>query len=179
MTTQKQNDDRVALLQGTLDLLILKTLVLGPCHGQGVARSILRQSEEALFVDHGSLYLTLQRLEDREWISAEWGVSKNNRRARFYRLTAKGREQLVKKTSEWRRLTGAMELILGGLAGGGEEALGWGKGRGARRILRRRSRRIWNWKPMSCAAKAWARTRRDGRRGANSGMCAQRRSVSI
>jgi PadR family transcriptional regulator PadR len=112
MTTQANNEDRIALLQGTLDLLILKTLVLGPCHGQGVARSIQRQSEEAFLVDHGSLYLALQRLEDKKWISAKWGVSENNRKARFYTLTPKGREQLVAKTSEWQRLTRAMGLIL-------------------------------------------------------------------
>jgi PadR family transcriptional regulator, regulatory protein PadR len=121
MTTQKNADDRVALLQGTLDLLILKTLVLGSCHGQGVARSIQRQSEEVFFVDHGSLYLALQRLEDKKWISAKWGVSENNRKARFYSLTAKGREQLATKTSEWQRLTRAMELILGGSVGAGSE----------------------------------------------------------
>jgi PadR family transcriptional regulator PadR len=114
MATQKSSDDRIALLQGTLDLLILKTLVLGPCHGQGVAHSIKRQSEEVFFVDHGSLYLALQRLEDRKWIGAKWGVSENNRKARFYLLTAKGREQLVEKASEWQRLTKAMELILSG-----------------------------------------------------------------
>jgi PadR family transcriptional regulator, regulatory protein PadR len=112
MTTRESNDDRIALLQGTLDLLILKTLVLGPCHGQGVARLIQRQSEEVFLVDHGSLYLALQRLEDRKWISAKWGVSENNRKARFYSLTAKGREQLAAKTSEWLRLTRAMGLIL-------------------------------------------------------------------
>jgi PadR family transcriptional regulator PadR len=117
MTTQKSSDERVALLQGTLDLLILKTLVLGPCHGQGVARLIQRQSEEVFFVDHGSLYLALQRLEDRKWISAKWGVSENNRKARFYSLTAKGREQLVEKAGEWQRLTRAMELILSGNSG--------------------------------------------------------------
>jgi len=123
MTTQKTNDDRIALLQGTLDLLILRTLVLGPCHGQGIARLIQRRSEEAFFVDHGSLYLALQRLEDREWISAEWGVSENNRRARFYRLTEKGRAQLVEKTSEWERLTRAMGLVLNhDLGPRGEEA---------------------------------------------------------
>src|SRR6202012_3301815 len=112
MTTPKNTDDRIALLQGTLDLLILKTLVLGPCHGQGVARLIQRQSEEVFFVDHGSLYLALQRLEDKKWISAKWGVSENNRKARFYSLTSRGREQVVEKTSEWRRLTRAMGLIL-------------------------------------------------------------------
>jgi PadR family transcriptional regulator, regulatory protein PadR len=105
-------DDRIALLQGTLDLLILKTLLLRSCHGQGVARSIQRQSEEVLFVDHGSLYVALQRLEDKKWIHAKWGLSENNRKARFYSLTAKGREQLVEKTDEWRRLTRAMGLIL-------------------------------------------------------------------
>src|SRR5271154_1878966 len=114
MTTQDNNDDRIALLQGTLDLLILKTLVLGSSHGQGVARLIQRQSEEVFFVDHGSLYLALQRLEDKKWINAKWGVSENNRKARFYSLTAKGREQLVEKTTEWERLTRAMGLILGG-----------------------------------------------------------------
>jgi transcriptional regulator len=121
MTTQKTPDDRISLLQGTLDLLILKTLVLGPCHGQGVARSIQRESEEVFFVDHGSLYLALQRLEDKKWISAKWGVSENNRKARFYSLTAKGREQLATKTSEWQRLTRAMELVLGASAGPSSE----------------------------------------------------------
>jgi transcriptional regulator len=117
MPTQKNSDDRITLLQGTLDLLILKTLRLGPCHGQGVARLIQRQSEEVFSVDHGSLYLALQRLEDKKWISAKWGVSENNRKARFYSLTAKGREQLMEKTGEWQRLTRAMELILEGNAG--------------------------------------------------------------
>jgi PadR family transcriptional regulator PadR len=114
MTTQKNSDDRIALLQGTLDLLILKTLVLGRQHGQGVARTIQRQSEEVFFVDHGSLYLALQRLEDKKWIGAEWGLSENNRKARFYSLTEKGREQLTQKTNEWQRLTRAMGLILSG-----------------------------------------------------------------
>jgi transcriptional regulator len=123
MTTQENNDYRIALLQGTLDLLILKTLVFGPCHGQGVARSILRQSEEVLFVDHGSLYVALQRLEDRKWICAKWGVSENNRKARFYSLTPKGRAQLLEKTDEWRRLMRAMGLILdAGERPQGEEA---------------------------------------------------------
>src|SRR6202161_2281455 len=112
MATQDNSDLRIALLQGTLDLLILKTLLLGPCHGQGVARSIQRQSEEVLFVDHGSLYLALQRLEDKKWIRARWGVSQNNRRARFYELTSKGRAQLAEKTSQWNRLTEAMARIL-------------------------------------------------------------------
>jgi len=114
-------DERIALLQGTLDLLILRTLLLGPHHGQGVARSIQRQSEEVLFVDHGSLYLALQRLEDRKWIRARWGVSENNRRARFYELTEKGRAQLAAKTSEWNRLTEAMGRILNGTTGARNE----------------------------------------------------------
>ena len=112
MTTQESTGDPIALLQGTLDLLILKTLVLGSCHGQGVARSIQHQSEEVFFADHGSLYLALQRLEDKKWIRAKWGVSGNNRKARFYSLTPKGREQLVEKTGEWQRLKRAMGLIL-------------------------------------------------------------------
>ena len=123
MATQETNEDRISLLQGTLDLLILKTLVLGPCHGQGVARLIQRQSEDVFLVDHGSLYVALQRLEDKKWIQAAWGVSENNRKARFYSLTSKGREQLVEKTSEWRRLTRAMGLILDSSKGPqGEEA---------------------------------------------------------
>jgi len=123
MTTQRNADERIALLQGTLDLLILKTLVLGRCHGQGIARSIKRQSEEVFFVDHGSLYLALQRLEDKKLISAKWGISENNRRARFYSLTSKGREQLVEKTTEWQRLARAMGLILGSSgSASGEEA---------------------------------------------------------
>ena len=112
MSTRETNDDRIALLQGTLDLLILKSLVFGPCHGQGIARSIQRQSEDAFLVEHGSLYVALQRLEEKKWISAKWGVSENNRKARFYSLTARGREQLIEKTSEWRRLTRAVGLIL-------------------------------------------------------------------
>jgi transcriptional regulator len=123
MPTQESNDDRIALLQGTLDLLILKTLALGSCHGQGVARLIQRNSDEVFFVDHGSLYLALQRLEDKKWISAKWGLSENNRKARFYSLTPSGRKQLVEKAGEWQRLSRAMELILkGGMGPTGEEA---------------------------------------------------------
>jgi PadR family transcriptional regulator, regulatory protein PadR len=117
MPTRNPAPDRIALLQGTLDLLILRTLLYGPHHGQGVARSIQRQSEEVFIVDHGSLYIALQRLEDKKWIRAQWGVSENNRRARFYELTPKGREQLLDKTSEWKRLTQAMGRILDPKAG--------------------------------------------------------------
>lgn len=119
MPTQRNSDDRIALLQGTLDLLILTTLALGSTHGQGIARLIQHQSEEVFLVEHGSLYLALQRLEDKKWIAAKWGVSENNRRARFYALTAKGREQLVEKTSEWERLSKAMALVLGGAGNAG------------------------------------------------------------
>jgi PadR family transcriptional regulator, regulatory protein PadR len=125
MPTRKNSDDRLALLQGTLDLLILKTLALGPTHGQGIARLIQRRSEEVFLVDHGSLYLALQRLEDRKWITAKWGLSENNRKARFYTLTAKGRDHLVEKTGEWQRLARAMGLVLGVVDSpelGGEEA---------------------------------------------------------
>jgi PadR family transcriptional regulator, regulatory protein PadR len=113
MPARKNSDDRLALLQGTLDLLILKTLALGPTHGQGIARLIQRRSEEVFLVDHGSLYLALQRLEDRKWITAKWGLSENNRKARFYTLTAKGRDHLMEKTGEWQRLARAMGLVLG------------------------------------------------------------------
>jgi transcriptional regulator len=95
-----------------LDLLILRTLVLGARHGQGIARSIQQQSDDVFLVDHGSLYLALQRLEDRGWLKAEWGVSENHRRARFYTLTAKGRKQLVEKTDQWKRVSSAMTRIL-------------------------------------------------------------------
>src|SRR5579883_3444913 len=112
MSTQKNSDERIAILQGTLDLLILKSLIFGPCHGQGIARSIQRQSEDVFLVEHGSLYVALQRLEDKKWVRTKWGVSENNRKARFYCLTEQGREQLVDKTSEWRRLTQAVARIL-------------------------------------------------------------------
>src|SRR5215208_1918011 len=104
-------DDRVALLQGTLDLLVLRTLLGGRQHGQGIARAIQRNSRELLLVDHGSLYPALQRLEEKAWIRAAWGVSENNRRARFYELTPKGRTQLAAGASEWRKLVQAVGLI--------------------------------------------------------------------
>ena len=109
----RDEKDRIALLQGTLDLLILRTLLHGPQHGQGVARTIQLQSEDELLVDHGSLYPALQRLENQGWIAAEWGVSNNNRRARFYKLTRQGRQQLTRETDEWHRLAAAIGRILG------------------------------------------------------------------
>jgi transcriptional regulator len=112
MPSRSNDHEKTELLQGTLDLLILKTLVLGSRHGQGIARSIQQQSDDVFLVDHGSLYLALQRLEDRGFVRAEWGVSENNRKARFYTLTAKGRSQLTKKTSQWHRIAAAMSRIL-------------------------------------------------------------------
>jgi transcriptional regulator len=111
--TDRQDRERIALLQGTLDLLILRTLVFGPQHGQGIARAIQDQSDRTLIVDHGSLYPALQRLEERGWIQAEWGSSDNNRKARFYELTKAGRKQLAGQTQQWRRLTAAIARILG------------------------------------------------------------------
>jgi|ERR1700722_17129522 PadR family transcriptional regulator PadR len=110
MATQ---DDRISLLQGTLDLLILRTLIFGPQHGQGVARAIQQQSEDVLIVDHGTLYPALQRLEGKGWIEAEWGLSENNRRARFYKLSKTGRKQLTAETSQWRRMAAAIGRVLG------------------------------------------------------------------
>src|SRR4051794_18214308 len=104
MPTRRHESGRIALLQGTLDLLILRVLVFGACHGQGIARAIQHQSDEVFFVDPGSLYLALQRLDESGMIGAKWGVSENNRKARFYTLTAKGRAQLNAKTSQWNRL---------------------------------------------------------------------------
>jgi PadR family transcriptional regulator PadR len=105
--------DRISLLQGTLDLLILRTLIFGPQHGQGVARAIQQQSEDVLIVDHGTLYPALQRLENKGWIEAEWGASENNRRARFYKLTTAGRKQLTQETGQWRRMAAAIGRVLG------------------------------------------------------------------
>jgi PadR family transcriptional regulator PadR len=112
MSTQEAGE-RLELLQGTLDLLILRTLIFGSQHGQGIAHAIQQTSEEELLVEHGALYPALQRLENRGWISAKWGPSANNRRARFYSLTAGGRKQLVKETTRWKRLASAIGRILG------------------------------------------------------------------
>src|SRR4030095_2707950 len=112
MSTQREKE-RLALLQGTLDLLILRTLVPGPQHGQGIARAIQNTSEQELLVEHGALYPALQRLEERGWGSAKWGTSANHRRRRFYSLTAAGRQQLVKETTKWKRLATAVARILG------------------------------------------------------------------
>ena len=112
MSTQDESADRIELLQGTLDLLILRTLVFGQQHGQGIARAIQQTSGDVLLVDHGSLYPALQRLEGKGWIAAAWGVSENNRKARFYALTQQGRGQLVREADRWQRLVAAMGRVL-------------------------------------------------------------------
>jgi PadR family transcriptional regulator PadR len=114
MSIRKRSDrEYAAHLQGTLDLLILRTLVFGAQHGQAIARAIQNQSDNVLIVDHGSLYPALQRLEEREFIEANWGTSENNRKARFYTLTRKGRAELVREESEWRRIAAAIMRVLG------------------------------------------------------------------
>jgi PadR family transcriptional regulator PadR len=99
-------------LQGALDLLVLQTLELGPMHGWGITLHIEQISQEVLRVEEGSLYPALHRMEQARWIAAEWGVSENNRRARFYRLTALGRKQLAAERENWQRVTGAVGLVL-------------------------------------------------------------------
>jgi PadR family transcriptional regulator PadR len=101
------------LLQGTLDLLVLKTLSWGPAHGYAIARWIQQITGEVLTVGEGSLYPALHRLEEREWIEAEWQLSENNRRAKFYRLTTRGRQQLRAETDSWGRFVDAVGKVLG------------------------------------------------------------------
>src|SRR6058998_762156 len=100
------------ILQGTLDLLILQTLVIGPAHGHTIAHAIEHRSDEVLQVEHGSLYPALHRLEDRGWIASFWGTSENNRKARYYRLTADGRRQLIAQTTRWEQVVRAIGRIL-------------------------------------------------------------------
>src|SRR5436853_4469504 len=111
MSTKEQTE-RIELLQGTLDLLILRTLLLGPAHGHAIAKAIEFNSDDVLQVEQGSLYPALHRLIKRGWITVQEGVSENNRRAKFYELTAKGRRQLVVETSKWDKLAGAIARIL-------------------------------------------------------------------
>ena len=106
----KQKSD---LLQGTLDVLILKTLELGPMHGWGISQRIQQISDSVLQVNQGSLYPALHRLEEQGWISAEWGPSENNRQAKYYQLTRHGRKQLSEETENWSRLSTAVDRILG------------------------------------------------------------------
>ena len=102
----------VEVLRGTLDLLILKAVSWGPTHGYAVARWIERATNDVLRIEEGSLYPALHRLETRGWIKAEWGMSENNRRAKYYRLTPKGRKQLTVETTKWERLARAVSCIL-------------------------------------------------------------------
>ncbi len=105
-------NDKSDLLQGTLDMLILKIVALGPVHGYGISQRIRQISKEVLQVQQGSLYPALHRLEKRGWLLAEWGESGNGRQAKFYKLSAKGRKQLAEEESNWNRLAGAVTLIM-------------------------------------------------------------------
>src|SRR3982751_2753017 len=109
---RRQSPLQSEMVQGTLDMLILRTLVLGPAHGQTIAHAIERGSEEVLQVEHGSLYPALHRLQNRGWIASFWGTSDNNRKAKYYRLTADGRRQLIDHTHRWDRLVMAVNRIL-------------------------------------------------------------------
>jgi transcriptional regulator len=108
---KKNNDSE--MLQGTLDMLILKTLVMGPAHGHTIAHVIEHTSEDILQVEQGSLYPALHRLEDRGWLSSFWGASENNRKAKFYKLTAAGKKQLAAEATRWRQIARAIGLVMG------------------------------------------------------------------
>ncbi len=112
MSTRRDEADRIALLQGTLDLLILRTLLFGEEHGQGIARAIQAMSGDEILIDHGSLYPALQRLEARGLVAATWGTSGNNRRARFYQLTPAGKKQIVVERRQWERIAAAVGRVL-------------------------------------------------------------------
>src|SRR3712207_4351536 len=112
MSTRDDPPERDALLQGTLDLLVLRILALGAHHGHGIAMAIQTRSGDTLLVDHGSLYPALQRLEQRGWIKGAWGISENNRRARFYALTAAGRKQLTVEAARWNRLVESIARVM-------------------------------------------------------------------
>jgi PadR family transcriptional regulator, regulatory protein PadR len=103
---------KAELLQGTLDLLILKTLAAGPLHGYAIVQRIQQRSGDVLIVEEGSLYPCLYRMEEKGWIAAEWGKSENNRKAKFYSLTRRGRKQLEEETALWERISGAIALVL-------------------------------------------------------------------
>lgn len=110
---EERMSEQAALLQGTLDLLVLKTLALGPLHGWGISKRIRQLSSEVLDVGQGSLYPALYRLEDRGWVTSEWGTSPEGRRAKFYTLTAEGRRQFAEQRASWRLFSGAVEEVLG------------------------------------------------------------------
>jgi PadR family transcriptional regulator PadR len=112
MTTKRRGAARLEIIQGTLDLIILRTLRWGPLHGHGIAKFIQQTSGETFKIEHGSLYPALQRLLQEGWVAAEWGTSTNNRKARFYRLTPAGRKQLSAEHSKWERFSEAIARIL-------------------------------------------------------------------
>jgi transcriptional regulator len=118
----KKNPSDAEMLRGTLDMMILRTLIGGDAHGHTIAKIIERTSEDFLEVEQGSLYPALHRLEDRGWVSSHWGTSENNRKAKFYRLTTVGRKQLLRETSRWRQMTRAIGLVMGEefASGGGD-----------------------------------------------------------
>ena len=109
----KKTEPNAEMLKGTLDMMILRTLVTGDAHGHTIAKVIERSSEDVLEVEQGSLYPALHRLEDRTWVSSYWGVSENNRKAKFYKLTALGKKQLVQETARWRQMARAIALVMG------------------------------------------------------------------
>lgn len=112
MATNEKYQNRIELLQGTLDMLILRTLQWGPQHGHGIGQAIRASSEESLQVEHGSLYPALHRLQKQGWIDSEWKQSENNQRAKYYRLTAAGRKQLVEERSKWKRMVKAIAQVM-------------------------------------------------------------------
>ena len=109
----RKNEPNAEMLKGTLDMMVLRTLVTGDAHGHTIAKVIERTSEDVLEVEQGSLYPALHRLEDRGWVSSYWGASENNRKAKFYRLTAAGKKQLVHETNRWRQMARAIALVMG------------------------------------------------------------------
>jgi PadR family transcriptional regulator PadR len=109
----KKNQPNAEMLKGTLDMMILRTLITGDAHGHTIAKVIEQTSEDVLEVEQGSLYPALHRLEDRGWVSSFWGASENNRRAKFYRLTAAGKRQLTSEISRWRQMARAIALVMG------------------------------------------------------------------
>ena len=112
MARAPKDQDKTGLLQGTLDMLILRTVRLSPTHGHGIVQSIRASSEEVLQVDHGSLYPALQRLQRHGWVTSQWGTTENNRQAKYYSLTASGRRQLVREANKWERLTRAIARVM-------------------------------------------------------------------
>jgi PadR family transcriptional regulator len=112
MQPRAKSSDRVDLLQGTLDLLVLRTLLFGPMHGHGIAKAIQKHSDDLLLVEHGSLYPALHRLVRKRWLAAEWQDTPKGRPMKFYRLTPAGRRQLVTEESNWQRLSRAIGLVL-------------------------------------------------------------------